>query len=198
MCDSFLCAFFRSWWISYHPKLKHYWQTDSAACEWVANKRHFESVACQSLYFIRRKAFALSLFGFWRPSCSPWHTYFCTTTTSSGLRMFFFLLFSSSLLPLLQTSLRVLTQSIADFAFHVCPAAGAANEGVLANFFNSLLSKKTGAPGSPGSGAVGAGVQGSAKKTGTTSFSAALAPIFLSLRPFFPLTKVKTVLDFSF
>ncbi|XP_062279705.1 cytoplasmic dynein 1 light intermediate chain 2 isoform X1 [Scomber scombrus] len=46
---------------------------------------------------------------------------------------------------------------------------GAANEGVLANFFNSLLSKKTGAPGSPGSpgaGAVGAGVQGSAKKTG--------------------------------
>ncbi|KAM4593603.1 cytoplasmic dynein 1 light intermediate chain 2 isoform 1-T1 [Odontesthes bonariensis] len=43
---------------------------------------------------------------------------------------------------------------------------GAANEGVLANFFNSLLSKKTGSPGSPGSGAVGAGVQGSAKKTG--------------------------------
>ncbi|XP_072236848.1 cytoplasmic dynein 1 light intermediate chain 2 isoform X2 [Leuresthes tenuis] len=42
---------------------------------------------------------------------------------------------------------------------------GAANEGVLANFFNSLLSKKTGSPGSPGSGAVGAGVQGSAKKT---------------------------------
>uniref|UniRef100_A0A673A741 Dynein light intermediate chain n=1 Tax=Sphaeramia orbicularis TaxID=375764 RepID=A0A673A741_9TELE len=44
--------------------------------------------------------------------------------------------------------------------------SGAANEGVLANFFNSLLSKKTGAPGSPGAGAVGAGVQGSAKKTG--------------------------------
>lgn len=44
--------------------------------------------------------------------------------------------------------------------------AGAANEGVLANFFNSLLSKKTGAPGSPGTGAVGTGVQGSAKKTG--------------------------------
>ncbi|XP_008308164.1 cytoplasmic dynein 1 light intermediate chain 2 isoform X2 [Cynoglossus semilaevis] len=43
--------------------------------------------------------------------------------------------------------------------------AGAANEGVLASFFNSLLSKKTGSPGSPGSGAVGAGVQGSAKKT---------------------------------
>ncbi|XP_076856700.1 cytoplasmic dynein 1 light intermediate chain 2 isoform X2 [Brachyhypopomus gauderio] len=38
----------------------------------------------------------------------------------------------------------------------------AANEGVLANFFNSLLSKKTGAPGSPGS--AGAGVQGSTKK----------------------------------
>uniref|UniRef100_A0AAQ5ZXQ2 Dynein light intermediate chain n=1 Tax=Amphiprion ocellaris TaxID=80972 RepID=A0AAQ5ZXQ2_AMPOC len=50
--------------------------------------------------------------------------------------------------------------------FGVSPTAGAANEGVLANFFNSLLSKKTGAPGSPGSGAVGAGVQGSAKKTG--------------------------------
>uniref|UniRef100_A0A8C2WC29 Dynein light intermediate chain n=1 Tax=Cyclopterus lumpus TaxID=8103 RepID=A0A8C2WC29_CYCLU len=55
--------------------------------------------------------------------------------------------------------------------------SGAANEGVLANFFNSLLSKKTGAPGSPGSpgsGAVGAGVQGSAKKTGTISHYSAL------------------------
>ncbi|XP_048040621.1 cytoplasmic dynein 1 light intermediate chain 2 isoform X2 [Megalobrama amblycephala] len=43
----------------------------------------------------------------------------------------------------------------------------AANEGVLANFFNSLLSKKTGVPGSPGSPGAGAGaaVQGSAKKT---------------------------------
>ncbi|XP_056134682.1 cytoplasmic dynein 1 light intermediate chain 2 isoform X2 [Lampris incognitus] len=43
----------------------------------------------------------------------------------------------------------------------------AANEGVLANFFNSLLSKKTGSPGSPGTGtgAAGTGVQGSAKKT---------------------------------
>ncbi|XP_031424597.1 cytoplasmic dynein 1 light intermediate chain 2 isoform X2 [Clupea harengus] len=44
----------------------------------------------------------------------------------------------------------------------------AANEGVLANFFNSLLSKKTGspgAPGSPGSPNPAAGVQGSAKKT---------------------------------
>ncbi|KAM9493211.1 cytoplasmic dynein 1 light intermediate chain 2 isoform 2-T2 [Clarias gariepinus] len=39
----------------------------------------------------------------------------------------------------------------------------AANEGVLANFFNSLLSKKTGAPGSPGAAATA--VQGSAKKT---------------------------------
>uniref|UniRef100_A0A669CTM7 Dynein light intermediate chain n=1 Tax=Oreochromis niloticus TaxID=8128 RepID=A0A669CTM7_ORENI len=48
----------------------------------------------------------------------------------------------------------------------ISPTAGAANEGVLANFFNSLLSKKTGSPGSPGAGAVGAGVQGSAKKTG--------------------------------
>uniref|UniRef100_A0AAY4AZK0 Dynein light intermediate chain n=1 Tax=Denticeps clupeoides TaxID=299321 RepID=A0AAY4AZK0_9TELE len=43
--------------------------------------------------------------------------------------------------------------------------SAAANEGVLANFFNSLLSKKSGSPGSPGPGA-GAGVQGSAKKTG--------------------------------
>ncbi|XP_078256838.1 cytoplasmic dynein 1 light intermediate chain 2 isoform X1 [Rhinoraja longicauda] len=41
-----------------------------------------------------------------------------------------------------------------------CPAA--ANEGVLANFFNSLLSKKTGSPGSPGAG----GVQNAAKKPG--------------------------------
>uniref|UniRef100_A0A7N8XGN7 Dynein light intermediate chain n=1 Tax=Mastacembelus armatus TaxID=205130 RepID=A0A7N8XGN7_9TELE len=53
-----------------------------------------------------------------------------------------------------------------DSTFNVSSAAGAANEGVLANFFNSLLSKKTGAPGSPGTGAVGPGVQGSAKKTG--------------------------------
>uniref|UniRef100_A0A8C1F6X2 Dynein light intermediate chain n=1 Tax=Cyprinus carpio carpio TaxID=630221 RepID=A0A8C1F6X2_CYPCA len=44
----------------------------------------------------------------------------------------------------------------------------AANEGVLANFFNSLLSKKTGAPGSPGTpgAAAGAGVQGSGRKKG--------------------------------
>ncbi|XP_062404654.1 cytoplasmic dynein 1 light intermediate chain 2 isoform X1 [Sardina pilchardus] len=41
----------------------------------------------------------------------------------------------------------------------------AANEGVLANFFNSLLSKKTGSPGAPGSPGT-PGVQGSAKKTG--------------------------------
>ncbi|XP_023646646.1 cytoplasmic dynein 1 light intermediate chain 2 isoform X2 [Paramormyrops kingsleyae] len=41
----------------------------------------------------------------------------------------------------------------------------AANEGVLANFFNSLLSKKTGSPGSAGAGAgAGAAVPGSAKK----------------------------------
>lgn len=39
----------------------------------------------------------------------------------------------------------------------------AASEGVLASFFNSLLSKKTGSPGSPGAG----GVQGTAKKSGT-------------------------------
>nr|XP_020670041.1 cytoplasmic dynein 1 light intermediate chain 2 [Pogona vitticeps] len=38
----------------------------------------------------------------------------------------------------------------------------AASEGVLASFFNSLLSKKTGSPGSPNAG----GVQGTAKKSG--------------------------------
>ncbi|PNI63451.1 DYNC1LI2 isoform 15, partial [Pan troglodytes] len=37
----------------------------------------------------------------------------------------------------------------------------AASEGVLASFFNSLLSKKTGSPGSPGAG----GVQSTAKKS---------------------------------
>ncbi|KAK1332503.1 hypothetical protein QTO34_007183 [Cnephaeus nilssonii] len=53
--------------------------------------------------------------------------------------------------------------------------AGATSEGVLANFFNSLLSKKTGSPGSPsvGGGSPGAGAGGgssglppSAKKSG--------------------------------
>ena len=34
---------------------------------------------------------------------------------------------------------------------------GSTNEGVLANFFNSLLSKKTGSPGSPGGGGGGGG-----------------------------------------
>ncbi|XP_040838518.1 cytoplasmic dynein 1 light intermediate chain 2 isoform X3 [Ochotona curzoniae] len=38
----------------------------------------------------------------------------------------------------------------------------AASEGVLASFFNSLLSKKTGSPGSPGAG----GAQSTAKKSG--------------------------------
>ncbi|KAM8799371.1 cytoplasmic dynein 1 light intermediate chain 2 [Eudromia elegans] len=41
----------------------------------------------------------------------------------------------------------------------------AASEGVLASFFNSLLSKKTGSPGSPGAG----GVQSAAKKSGQKS-----------------------------
>lgn len=53
--------------------------------------------------------------------------------------------------------------------------AGATSEGVLANFFNSLLSKKTGSPGgpavgggSPGGGAGGgsSGLPPSAKKSG--------------------------------
>ncbi|XP_075432884.1 cytoplasmic dynein 1 light intermediate chain 2 [Ascaphus truei] len=44
----------------------------------------------------------------------------------------------------------------------------AASEGVLASFFNSLLSKKTGSPGSPGGGGGGAAVatQGATKKPG--------------------------------
>ena len=42
----------------------------------------------------------------------------------------------------------------------------AASEGVLASFFNSLLSKKTGSPGSPGAG----GVQSTSKKSGTGRF----------------------------
>lgn len=56
----------------------------------------------------------------------------------------------------------------------VCVSGAAANEGVLANFFNSLLSKKTGSPGSPGTGAAGAGSPGSVKKTGTASSGLAL------------------------
>lgn len=56
----------------------------------------------------------------------------------------------------------------------VCFKAGATSEGVLANFFNSLLSKKTGSPGgpgvggSPGGGATGGspGLPPSAKKSG--------------------------------
>lgn len=59
------------------------------------------------------------------------------------------------------------------FAF--CFTAGATSEGVLANFFNSLLSKKTGSPGGPGvgggspGGGAGGGSSGlppSAKKSG--------------------------------
>ncbi|XP_036391260.1 cytoplasmic dynein 1 light intermediate chain 2-like [Megalops cyprinoides] len=42
----------------------------------------------------------------------------------------------------------------------------AANEGVLANFFNSLLSKKTVTTGTHGVGGGGGGVQGAAKKAG--------------------------------
>uniref|UniRef100_A0A5F9D899 Dynein light intermediate chain n=1 Tax=Oryctolagus cuniculus TaxID=9986 RepID=A0A5F9D899_RABIT len=60
--------------------------------------------------------------------------------------------------------------------------AGATSEGVLANFFNSLLSKKTGSPGGPGvgsgspGGGAGSGSSGlpaSAKKSGTRTWSAA-------------------------
>lgn len=59
--------------------------------------------------------------------------------------------------------------------FVLCSVAGATSEGVLANFFNSLLSKKTGSPGgpsvgggSPGTGAGGgsSGLPPSAKKSG--------------------------------
>lgn len=55
--------------------------------------------------------------------------------------------------------------------------AGATSEGVLANFFNSLLSKKTGSPGGPGgvggspggggTGGAGSNLPPSAKKSGT-------------------------------
>lgn len=38
--------------------------------------------------------------------------------------------------------------------------AGATSEGVLANFFNSLLTKKTGSPGGPGGGGSPGGVGG--------------------------------------
>lgn len=54
--------------------------------------------------------------------------------------------------------------------------AGATSEGVLANFFNSLLSKKTGSPGGPGgvggspgggsAGGTGSNLPPSAKKSG--------------------------------
>lgn len=49
------------------------------------------------------------------------------------------------------------------FSLSLCPLDNAASEGVLASFFNSLLSKKTGSPGSPSAG----GVQSTAKKSGT-------------------------------
>uniref|UniRef100_A0A667WX93 Dynein light intermediate chain n=1 Tax=Myripristis murdjan TaxID=586833 RepID=A0A667WX93_9TELE len=69
---------------------------------------------------------------------------------------------------LMKQQVCVFVDIVGYFLLSVCgsPVGAAANEGVLANFFNSLLSKKTGSPGSPGTGAVGAGVQGSAKKTG--------------------------------
>lgn len=48
--------------------------------------------------------------------------------------------------------------------------AGATSEGVLANFFNSLLSKKTGSPGGPG------GVGGSPGGGGTGGAGSNLPP----------------------
>lgn len=53
----------------------------------------------------------------------------------------------------------------------------AASEGVLASFFNSLLSKKTGSPGSPCAG----GVQSTAKKSGIASVTAVCSCIFSTL-----------------
>lgn len=60
--------------------------------------------------------------------------------------------------------------------------AGATSEGVLANFFNSLLSKKTGSPGGPGgvggspgggsAGGTGSNLPPSAKKSGMLKRSA--------------------------
>lgn len=62
------------------------------------------------------------------------------------------------------------------FSFLFPLVAGATSEGVLANFFNSLLSKKTGSPGGPGgvggspggggSGGAGSSLPPSAKKSG--------------------------------
>lgn len=55
------------------------------------------------------------------------------------------------------------SSSLCDAFFLNVSLDNAASEGVLASFFNSLLSKKTGSPGSPGAG----GVQSTAKKSGT-------------------------------
>lgn len=62
------------------------------------------------------------------------------------------------------------------FSFLLSHVAGATSEGVLANFFNSLLSKKTGSPGGPGgvggspggggTGGAGSNLPASAKKSG--------------------------------
>lgn len=62
------------------------------------------------------------------------------------------------------------------FSFLLPLVAGATSEGVLANFFNSLLSKKTGSPGGPGgvggspggggTGGAGSNLPPSAKKSG--------------------------------
>lgn len=62
------------------------------------------------------------------------------------------------------------------FSFLLLLVAGATSEGVLANFFNSLLSKKTGSPGGPGgvggspggggTGGAGSNLPPSAKKSG--------------------------------
>lgn len=66
--------------------------------------------------------------------------------------------------------------------------AGATSEGVLANFFNSLLSKKTGSPGSPGvgggspgggggTGGAGSNLPASAKKSGMIIHKASSATL---------------------
>lgn len=52
-------------------------------------------------------------------------------------------------------------------------AGGQTSEGVLANFFNSLLSKKAGSPG-PGSSPAGGHTPGTTKKSGTKSTKSSL------------------------
>lgn len=63
-------------------------------------------------------------------------------------------------------------------------AGGQTSEGVLANFFNSLLTKKAGSPG-PGAQPTGGGgnTPGTVRKSGETILSDAFTQSFLHLYP---------------